>query len=318
MEELDAWRALLVAQHGIVTRRQALEHGVSLSRIRAHVAAGRWRRLRSGTLATFTGPLTPEAEAWAAVLACWPAALSHESAGKCYRMSRPRAGAPVHVTVRYGASASRTDGLVVHRSRAFEHITASPGGGPPMVAPVHTAVDLATAAPTPRAAMSVLQRSALSGGVSGGALLAAMELRRPPRYRDALHDAAMLMVEGVMSALESTYTLDVEEAHGLPSGARQMPVVVDGTVLFEDVLYSAPGGELIVRLDGWRFHSDRRVAHRDRRRGNAAELAGRARLAYGPEEVEGDPCRAAHEVAAVLTALGWTQGLRPCARCGSP
>ena len=101
----------------------------------------------------------------------------------------------------------------------------------------------------------------------------------------------MLMVEGVMSALESTYALEVEAAHGLPSGERQAPVVVDGTVLFEDILYSAPGGELIVRLDGWRFHSDRRVAHRDRRRGNAAELAGRARLAYGPEEVEGEPCR---------------------------
>ena len=74
---------------------------------------------------------------------------------------------------------------------------------------------------------------------------------------------------------------------------RQAPVVVDGTVLFEDILDPVPAGELIVRLDGWRFHSDRRVAHRDRRRGNAAELAGRARLAYGPEEVEGEPCGAA-------------------------
>ena len=141
MEDFDAWRALLLAQHGIVTRRQALEHGLTLGMIRAHVAAERWRRLRYGVIATFTGPLTPEAAEWAAVLACWPAALSHESAGRRYRMVRPRAGAPTHVTVRYGASTSRHDDLVVHRSRAFDHITAPPDGGPPIVAPVHTAVD---------------------------------------------------------------------------------------------------------------------------------------------------------------------------------
>jgi hypothetical protein len=126
----------------------------------------------------------------------------------------------------------------------------------------------------------------------------------------------MLMIEGVMSALESSYALGVEVPHGVPPGVRQSPVVVDGTVLFEDVLYSGPGGELVVRLDGWRFHSDRRVAHRDRRRGNAAQLAGRARLAFGPEEVNGDPCGTAREVGAVLARIG-VDGLRPCERCGS-
>jgi hypothetical protein len=317
MDVLDAWQLLITTQHGIITRRQALEHGLTLGDIRAHVAAGRWRRLRTGVIATFTGPLTPRAENWAAVLACWPAALSHESAGARWRMSRARSGGPIHITVRYGASASRSDLLVVHRSRAFAHILAPDDGEPPTVSPVHTAVDLAVAAPTPRAAMSVLHRSALSGGVTGTQLLAAIDLRKPRRYRDALRDAALLMVEGVMSALESTYALEVEGPHGLPVGVRQAPVVVDGTVLFEDILYTAPGGELIVRLDGWRYHSDRRVAHRDRRRGNAAELAGRARLAYGPEEVDGDPCGTAWEVAAVLTGLGWTEGLRPCERCGS-
>ena len=319
MDDIDAWRALLAQQHGIITRRQALEHGVTLGEIRANVAARRWQRLSYGVIATFTGPLTRDAQEWAAVLACWPAALSHESAGVRWRMSRPpTVGAPMHVTVRYGASADGHPGVVAHRSRAFEHITAPSDGGPPVVAAVHTALDLATTAPTARAAMSVLHRAALAGRVSGRELLGAMEVRRPRRYRNALHDAAMLMVQGVMSALESTYALDVEDPHGLPHGLRQAPVVVDGTVLFEDILYSAPAGELIVRLDGWRFHSDRRVAHRDRRRGNAAQLAGRARLAYGPEEVEGDPCATAREVATALEALGRVDGLRPCERCGSP
>jgi hypothetical protein len=316
MDDLDAWRALIAAQHGVITRQQALEQGLTLGDIRAHVAAGRWCRLRPGVIATFTGPLTPEARAWAAVLACWPAALSHETAGVRWRMSKQRAGAPVHVTVRYGCSASRCDDLVVHRSRAFAHLLAPDDGGLPVVAPVHTAVDLAVAAPTARTAMSVLHRSALAAKLSGRQILGALEVRAPRRYRDALRDAAMLMIEGVMSSLESAYALDVEDAHGMPRGRRQAPVVVDGTVLFEDLLYEAPDGELIVRLDGWRFHSDRRVALRDRRRGNAAQVAGRARLAFGPEEVE-DPCAVAREVTTVLVGLGRVDGLRPCARCGS-
>ena len=75
--------------------------------------------------------------------------------------------------------------------------------------------------------------------------------------------------------LEYHYAVDVEKAHALPPARRQGPVIVDGRTLYEDCDYTGSGVPVIVRLDGRRFHAMAEVAYRDRRRDNAAELAGR-------------------------------------------
>ncbi len=67
-----------------------------------------------------------------------------------------------------------------------------------------------------------------------------------------------------------------------------------------------------------RVELDGRVGHvgegkfRDRRRDNRAAVSGRAPLRYGFEEVFGDACGVATEVAAVLWQRGWTGRLKPC------
>ncbi|MFE7416120.1 type IV toxin-antitoxin system AbiEi family antitoxin domain-containing protein [Rhodococcus sp. NPDC057529] len=58
----------------------------------------------------------------------------------------------------------------------------------------------------------------------------------------------------------------------------------------------------------------RSVALRDRRRGNAAELAGKATLVYGWEEVTRRSCEVAAQVRTVLERGGWS-GSNPCPRC---
>lgn len=77
--------------------------------------------------------------------------------------------------------------------------------------------------------------------------------------------------------------------------------MVDGKTLWEDVTYDGAGAPLTVRLDGRASHSMAGVAFHDRRRDNAAELAGRSRLVYGWHDVHSDPC----EVAEVLARFGW-------------
>ncbi|MDQ5855117.1 MAG: hypothetical protein M3302_02085, partial [Actinomycetota bacterium] len=57
------------------------------------------------------------------------------------------------------------------------------------------------------------------------------------------------------------------------------------------------------------------VAFRDRRRDNAAELAGRARLVFGWRDLREDPCGATREVLAVLRRHRWQGPTRPCPRC---
>lgn len=314
VEDPESWQRLLREQDGLVTRAQARAHGVTDDAIEAHLDAGRWQRLGQGVLAVTTGTPTPAMRHRAALLFIrGPAVLSHESAAAVYRFPGVRDDGPVHVTVPYGSSARGCAGVVVHRSRAFAHITVD--SDPPLVSKAHTIIDLALSAPDTRSGMQLFTALATATGIAGGRLLEALELRRPPRYRRALIAAARLLTEGVESILEAEYARGVEQAHGLPAGERQFAVVVEGRRRAEDIRYRAPAGDLLVRLDGWRSHANRRTARIDRARDNAAELRWTARLTFGWEEVHHEPCTTARTVETRLQQLGWTGEAHPCDRC---
>jgi len=314
MEDPESWVRLVRAQDGLVTRQQALAHGLTADGIAAHLDAGRWTLRKRGVIATFTGPLSPAARRRAALLFVpGPAALSHGSAAALLGMRREDERAPVHVTVPYGSSARGCEGVAVHRSRAFAHIVVD--GDPPHIARVHTLLDLALAEPDARSALRTLTALAAGTRTSAAGLGRAIELRRPRRYRRALEDAVALLRDGVGSILETDWALDVEGAHGLPTPTRQFHVVVEGRRLAEDLLYAMPHGELLVRLDGWRYHADSRTARTDRARDNAAELAHRARMVFGWEEVHHDPCTTATTVGTRLVELGWESSVQRCGQC---
>lgn len=313
MELPEDWGRLVSAQDGLVTRRQALARGLTAGDITAHLDAGRWQLAAHGVIATFTGPLPIAARRRVALLFVpGPAALSHDSAGVLWNLLRVEEGR-IHTTVPYGSSARGCAAVDVHRSRAFEHIVVD--ADPPRVNKPQTIVDLATAEPDARSALRRFTALAAGARVSAAALEAAIELRRPRRYRRALRDAVAMLRDGVSSVLEADWALDVESAHGLPTPTRQFPVVVDGVRRAEDLLFTPPGGEFLIRLDGWRYHADRRTARVDRARDNAAELAHRARMVFGWEEVHHEPCATAAMVGRRLLELGWPGPLRPCSRC---
>jgi hypothetical protein len=315
MDELKAWLRLRREQHDVVTRAQLLAQGFTDGGIRAQVDADRWQRLHEGVYALFSGPASIETLRVAALLACRGVALlSHESAGELHGFVEPDPGRPIHVTVPYGTSALRSEGLRVHRSRAFAHI-AAPGAVPPRTTPAHTVLDLAVAVPDAQEAMRATHQLALDGRVHPVALERAVELRRPARHRRAIVDAIRLLREGVLSALERRYLEDVEQAHGLPVGQRQRPVLVDGVQRWEDLAYDLPAGQLIVRLDGFGYHRDRTTALVDRRRTVAAALVATFSVPYGWDEVTTLPCRTAKEIDALLRPLGWKGPFVPCPRC---
>jgi hypothetical protein len=233
------------------------------------------------------------------------------------RWAHVHGGKPIHVTVSYAASGASRAGVVVHRSRAFAY-TVVEGTDQPVVAASHTAVDLAVAEPTARHAMATMLHCLTVTSLRPESVRASIDLRRPRRYSDALLAAIGYASDGVRSKLEAIYALEVEEAHGLPRGERQLPVDVDGTTRHEDIAYRVADEVVIVRLDGHRYHADRATTLVDRRRDLAAELAGRGRVVLGYEETAADPCARAREVAAVLRRRGWVGALRACERCWSP
>lgn len=275
--------------------------------------AGRWKAVAPRVYATFTGPLPRESRIAAALLyAGTMAVLSHRTAAEFWGMRQPSTG-PVHVTVPYNCSAiSQRPLVVVHRSRAFWHIAVD--GRPPLTDRPDTVIDLAAAEPTPREAQRTITEMVTGRRVAAAQLRERLHERPPRRYKQAILEALKRLDTGVHSMLEELYAVDVEAAHGLPEARRQEPVRVDGKTLFEDAVYDHVGIPLTVRLDG-RTHLEPDVAHRDRRRDNAAELAGRSRLVFGWRELSEHPCRAANEVARVLHRLGWHGPPRRCPKC---
>ncbi|MCF7550291.1 hypothetical protein [Pseudonocardia sp. WMMC193] len=307
--------ALLRSQHGAVASGQLHELGMTRSAITAQVEAGRWRWwLPRVYVVGTTAPRRATRIAAALLYGGPPAVLSHRTAAEEWAMVRREPG-PVHLTVPYGASAvSQVDRVVVHRSRAMDHIVVPTE--PRRTARADTAVDLAVEEPDARAARRLLISLMTGGRLRPVDVEIRLAERSPRRYRRALRSAVQAVREGVHSALEDLYVVEVEQAHGLPTGGRQIPVSVDGVVLWEDVTYDRTRLPLTVRLDG-RTHLQAGRAFRDRRRDNAAELAGRSRLVFGWDETNADPCGVAQEVASVMRRLGWGGSPRPCPRCPS-
>jgi len=175
-------------------------------------------------------------------------------------------------------------------------------------------IDLAVAEPTARGAQQTLTELVTNRRVAAAQIQERLAERPPRRYVKALGEAMSRLDTGVESMLEEIYAVDVEAAHGLPTACRQAPFRVDGRMLFEDAVYDHIGIALTVRLDG-RTHLEPDVALTDRRRDNAAELAGRSRLVFGWPELNARPCAAAREVAAVLSRHGWQGPFRHCPKC---
>ena len=312
-DQANLWATIEADRHGIVDTAQLHELGVTRDMIVAQINGGRWQWVLPRTYATFTGPLSRSARIEAALRYGGPAAvLSHRTAAEEWGLV-PAAEGPVHITLPYGSSAiSQPPFVIVHRSRAYAHIVVE--RRPPLTSRADTAIDMAVQEPNARSARVILTQLLVTGGVRPVTVERRLMERPPLRHRRALHAAVALVRSGVQSVLEERYALEVEEAHGLPAGRRQGPFAVDGVTLFEDVVYDHIGVGLTVRLDG-RTHLLNSIAFRDRRRDNAAELAGRARLTFGWRDLADDPCGAAREVNAVLRREGWHGSMASCPRC---
>ncbi|MGW3967691.1 hypothetical protein ACWED2_48300 [Amycolatopsis sp. NPDC005003] len=302
-----SWQVLLEEQHGIVSNRQLHAYGHSVADLTANLVAGRWQRVLPRVYATFTGELSRPARLHAALRYGGPhAALSHYSAAEEWGML-PIIDRPVEITVPYTSSAiSHAPLVVVHRSRALRYITLETN--PPRTRVTDTILDLAVAQPTGGQATMLVVDLVSRSSVPLQSMLDCFQARPPFRFRSAIRRGLELVSNGLMSALEVEYQDEVEDKHGLPRGERQTPFQVDGKTLWEDVTYDGHGAPVTVRLDGRASHATAGVAFRDRRRDNAAELAGRARLVYGWRDVHTMPCAVAAEVRQILLREGWNPG----------
>jgi hypothetical protein len=207
-------------QHQVVGRRQLIAVRVARWLIRAEVAAGRWRELPGQVVVLHTGPLTPEARRWSAVLGAGPrAALDGVSAlheAGLERIDEHR----IHVVAPRGAKAGPMPDVVVHESRRFREEDVITGAGIRRVRPAVAALHAALWAVSDRQAQLFVLAAAQQRLVTVEAFAEALSaVRRHPRRR-LLQALARDMAGGVQSLGELDVAADFRR-RGFPEPDRQ-------------------------------------------------------------------------------------------------
>ncbi|NYG55492.1 type IV toxin-antitoxin system AbiEi family antitoxin domain-containing protein [Nocardioides perillae] len=307
--DLVGLRALQSRQAGVVSRRQARDLGLGDVHVARQLRRREWARIHPGVFVDHTGPPTREQRAWAAVLAHAPAALSGWSSLRADGLFLDRDDGVVHVVVPAARRARPAPDVRVRRLGDWA-AQVRDGLHPPRTRLEHAALTAASACRTDDAAAAVLGDVVQSRRTTGARLAATLAtMTRLPR-RALLAEVVGDVTAGARSALERRYLRDVERAHGLPEGARQVRTLdeASGAVTYCDVRYAY---DVRVELDGRVGHDPAAAQWRDLERDLASAARGdlTLRARWGTVLT---PCRLAAVVAGVLRCRGWQGSPRRC------
>ncbi|MGH2763972.1 MAG: DUF559 domain-containing protein [Thermoleophilaceae bacterium] len=255
--------ALATHQHGVVSRAQLIDLGLTDYAIRRQVRSARLHRVHRGVYAVGHPRLTLHGRFLAAVLRYGDqAVLSHASAAVLWGLLQDR-GPRIDLTVPGGGGRARRNAIIVHRSPLPEHhVTVK--DSIPVTTPARTVIDLADVSPR-RRVERVIDEAAYLGleldglrpihGRRGAGLL-----RRVMVDHDVGSTRTQSDLEEVMLALCRRF--------GLAQPRFNTKVL---THLVDCVWDEA---RLVVETDGWQGHRSRGAFERDRRRDAELTAAG--------------------------------------------
>ena len=304
--DVAAYDELRARQDGVVARRQLRDLGardhdiVRLLRRRELCRAG------PGVYVDHTGDLTWNQRAWVAVLASWPAALSHESA-----LPDPP-GRPIHVAVGLGRKPAPIPGVRFHRMAALDD-RVQWTRSPPRVRIEHAAIDVAGSKARIDEQFTVFAAVVQSRRTEARRIVDALATRPRVRSRATLMGLLEDLDSGACSVLERGW-LDLERRHGLPTADRQRSVDDGPRRAYVDAPY--PAYAVRVELDGRAFHDDAESRDADAERDLDARVLHEdltVRLTYG--QVFGRGCATVRKVATLLERRGWPGLFVTCEHC---
>jgi very-short-patch-repair endonuclease len=280
---------IATAGHGVVTRAQLLQTGVTRKEIERRLRTGSLLREHPGVYRVGHRAPSIEASYLAAVLAAGEGALlSGRAAAHLFGLVKGAAPAPEVIS----RTERRIEGVKTHRSRLLDARDAAIVRGIPVTTVPRTLVDIAADLP-----IDALARACHEAGVRYQTTPAAVEgvlVRRPTspgakKLRRVIHGD----VHVTLSKLEARF-LDLLRAEGLPLPITNRPA--GG----RRVDCRWPEHRLTVELDGYRFHNSRYSWEQDRRREREARARGDEFRRYSYSDVTDDPTLMLAELRALL------------------
>jgi very-short-patch-repair endonuclease len=277
-------------QHGVVTRGQLLEMGLTDDGIGRRVKDGRLWRVHQGVYAVGRPTLTLHGRFIAAVLSCGPgAALSHVAAGVLLILLEER-GPRIDVTVPRSGQRRRRGAVIIHRA-ALPDSDVTTKHGIPVTTPARTLVDLADVLPRRRLERALDEAAYLRLDVTDlqprpgrrGSGTLAEALRR--------HDAGNTRTRSDLEERMLSLLRNRLPAPEVNSGIEGYTV---------DFVWREQG--LIVETDGWAAHGTRSAFERDRRRDADLLAEGWRVLRISYERLEREPEWVAERIAEALRA----------------
>jgi hypothetical protein len=269
--------ALVRRQHGVVTRKQLLELGLSVDAIKHRLAKGRLHRVWPDVYAVGRPDLMRGGRWMAAVLTCGEgAALSHDSAAALWGIREQRRG-PIHISVPSPRDPRRR-GIRVHRRLELRPTTKN---GIPVTSPARTIMDLAPTITERQLERAIdetdkldlvdperLQQAAAEEGGVGASIV-----------RKLLGKRTFLLTD---SELERLF-IPIADRVGLSTPQTQ--VELHGHRV--DFFFEAE--RLVVETDGLRYHRTPTQQKRDRVRDQELTVAGLAVLRFTHDQVRHEP-----------------------------
>lgn len=301
LEVPKALQDLIAAQAGVFSIQQATQMGVTRAAMRRWSREGRWHSL-SRYLWSLNRSPGFRGLVWGGLLLGGDgAAIGGLAAAHLWGF----APEPREIDVWTRGRNRQRDG----EPWRFRHGKRSSTHEPDRTTLAQTVLDLCAESHTEDAVVGWVTTALSKTKLRRSSLLGYTRNARTQPHRSLILDMLTEDESGIESPLERRYLHNVELAHGLPVGVRQ---VNPSRRRRTDVGYVE--FHLLVELDGESHHRGV-AAHNDMDRDNEHRLLGLVTLRFGWKAVAGNPCKVARQVATALKQCGWQGELTACPRC---
>lgn len=259
-------------QHGVITRAQALEFGLSARSIDRLVKAGAWHRAQTATYVVNGAPATWLQAVAAAVLSGAPDAVaSHRTAARLWDC--PDISPAIEIT---STRALRRRGVIVHRTSRLGAHEIRQRASIPVTDPERTLVDLSAVASRELAEAALdhllAQRLTTLERIKGRIVELEGPGRRGTKHLTALLDERSPR-EGSAESMLETKLYRLLRAAKLPLPQRQV-AIFDGKRPVGRVDLAYPDRLLIIEAQSYRHHSSRQAWTKDVQRRRDLHLLG--------------------------------------------